>query len=108
MKEYSGLIDSGKLPVSGEEQLTKEHCIEESFLLGLRQTTGFNIWTVAAELDFRYPAEWFVRLRNLEEEGLVAFDGKVLKLTPAGWLLANAITQELLWPTLLSTSEATR
>jgi hypothetical protein len=62
---------------------------------------------VAESLDFRYPAEWFNRLREMQDNGLVSFDGTILKLTPAGWLLANSITQDLLWPTLLSTSEAT-
>jgi oxygen-independent coproporphyrinogen-3 oxidase len=107
LAEYAQQIDSGKLPLSGEEELTKDIRIEESFLLGLRQTAGFNIWTVAEQLDFRYPPEWFNRLQVLQENGLIAFDGKVLRLTPDGWLLANGITQDLLWPTLLSTSEAT-
>jgi oxygen-independent coproporphyrinogen-3 oxidase len=108
LKEYAERIDSGSMPVAGEEYLNHDVLIEESFLLGLRQTAGFNIWTVAEALDFRYPAEWFQRVAVFQENHLVSFDGQVLKLTPDGWLLANGITQDLLWPTLLSTSEATR
>jgi coproporphyrinogen III oxidase-like Fe-S oxidoreductase len=81
--------------------------LEEAFLLGLRQTCGFDVWRVACELEVRYPPEWFDRVCDLEDAGWIRFDGKVLKLTPAGWLLANGVTEELLWPTLLSTSEAT-
>jgi oxygen-independent coproporphyrinogen-3 oxidase len=107
LKEYAEYVDHDRLPIAGEEHLSRDIRIEESFLLGLRQTAGFNIWTVAESLDFRYPAEWFNRLREMQDNGLVSFDGTILKLTPAGWLLANSITQDLLWPTLLSTSEAT-
>ena len=101
------MLDSGKLPIAGEEELTRDMRLEEAFLLGLRRTCGFDVWRVARELDVRYPAEWFDRLCELEDAGWIRFDGKVLKLTPAGWLLANGVTEELLWPTLLSTSEAT-
>ena len=51
--------------------------------------------------------KWFDRVCELEDDGWIQFDGKFLRLTPAGWLLANSVTEELLWPTLLSTSEAT-
>jgi oxygen-independent coproporphyrinogen-3 oxidase len=107
MKEYAQMLDSEKLPISGEEFLTRDMRLEEAFLLGLRQTYGFDVWRVACELEVRYPPEWFDRVCDLEDAGWIRFDGKVLKLTPAGWLLANGVTEELLWPTLLSTSEAT-
>ena len=51
--------------------------------------------------------QWFDRVCDLEDAGWIQFDGKFLRLTPAGWLLANGVTEELLWPNLLSTSEAT-
>jgi hypothetical protein len=81
--------------------------IVRQFLLGLRQICGFDVWGVAAELNLQYPPEWFDHVCELEDAGLVRFDGKVLSLAPPGWLLANGVTEELLWPTLLSTSEAT-
>jgi oxygen-independent coproporphyrinogen-3 oxidase len=108
MAEYSSLLDSGKLPVAGEEKLTRAMRLEEAFLIGLRRTCGFDIWTVASDLQFEYPSDWFDRVCNLEDAGWIQFDGRNLRLTPAGWLLANGITEELLWPSLLSTSEATQ
>jgi oxygen-independent coproporphyrinogen-3 oxidase len=107
LKEYADLLDAGKLPVGGSEELTREMRLEEAFLIGLRRTCGLDIWSVACELQVRYPQQWFDRVCDLEDAGWIQFDGKVLRLTPAGWLLANGITEELLWPTLLSTYEAT-
>ena len=101
------MLDAGSLPVAGEELLTRQIRLEEAFLIGLRRTCGFDVWSVAHELDIRYPQEWFDRVCDLEDAGWIQFDGKVLRLTPAGWLLANGVTEELLCPSLLSTCEAT-
>jgi len=107
LKDYAELLDAGKLPLSGGEELTVETRLEEAFLIGLRRTCGFDIWSVAGELGVVYPQRWFDCVCDLEDAGWIRFDGKFLKLTPAGWLLANGVTEELLWPNLLSISEAT-
>lgn len=107
LKDYADMLDAGKLPISGAEELTREMRLEEAFLIGLRRTFGFDVWSVAKELDIKYPQEWFDRVCDLEDAGWIQFDGRFLKLAPAGWLLANGVTEELLWPSLLSTSEAT-
>ena len=106
LNEYAEMIDSAKLPIAGEEKLTREMQLEEAFLLGLRRITGFDIWRVAQDLGIQYSSEWFDRVGDLEDAGWIQFDGKTLRLTSAGWLLANSLTEELLWPNLLSTSEA--
>ena len=108
LNEYAEMLDRDQLPTSGEEELTREMRLEEAFLIGLRRTCGFDIWQIAAELGVQYSQEWFDRLCELEDAGWVHFDGKFLKLAPGGWLVANGVTEELLWPTLLSTSEAIR
>src|SRR5947208_434081 len=66
MAEYASMLDSGKLPISGHEELTREMRLEEAFLIGLRRTCGFDVWTVATDLDIQYPARWFDRLCDLE------------------------------------------
>jgi oxygen-independent coproporphyrinogen III oxidase len=107
LPDYAAAIDSGKLPIDAREVLTPNMRIEEGFMLGLRRIDGFNIRTLAEDLGIRYPAEWFARVEELQRAELIQFDGTTLKLTPAGWLVASGVTEELLWPTLLSTSEAT-
>ena len=96
MKEYAELLDSGVLPVSGQEELTAEIRVEEAFLLGLRQVAGFDIWSVAGELGIRYSPQWFDRVCEMEDAGWIHFDGRILRLTRAGWMLATGITEELL------------
>ena len=103
LAEYERMLEVGQLPIAGEERLTREMQLEEAFLIGLRRVCGFDIWAVATDLEFQYPAEWFDRVGELEDAGWIQFDGRYLKLTPAGWLLANGVTEELLWPNLLLT-----
>ena len=98
LEEYARKLDSGELPVSGYEEITSDVALAEAFLLGLRRTGGFRVRQVAAAFSIDYPAEWFRRVEALTSEGLVEFDGDVLKLRPSGWLLANGITEELLCP----------
>src|SRR5438093_4978682 len=106
LREYAEALDSDRLPIAGEEELTREMRLDEAFLIGLRRACGVDIWRVATELGIEYPQEWFDRVCQLEDEGWIQFDGKALRLTSNGRLLANAVTEELLWPTLLSISAA--
>jgi oxygen-independent coproporphyrinogen-3 oxidase len=109
LNEYAEAIDGGRLPIGGEETITPRVHFEEAFLLGLRQTRGFDIHAAAQRTGVAYAPGWFERLQQLQLVGFVEFDGVVLKLTSAGRLIANDITQELLWPTnSSSTFEATR
>jgi oxygen-independent coproporphyrinogen III oxidase len=103
LAEYARMLDAGKLPISGEEELTREMRLEEAFLIGLRRICGFDIWSVAEDLDVEYTSEWFNRVCELEDAGWIQFDGRCLRLTPAGWLLANGVTEELLCPSPLLT-----
>ena len=108
MADYASMLDAGKSPIAGGEELTREMRLEEAFMIGLRRVCGLDVWDVAHDLAIQYPQKWFDRVCELEDEGWIQFDGRQLKLTQAGWLLANGITEELLWPNLLSTSEATQ
>jgi oxygen-independent coproporphyrinogen III oxidase len=96
MKEYAEFVDSGKVPISGEEELNLEIRLEEAFMLGLRQIGGFDVWSVAGELGIKYSEEWLSCVGDLEDNGLVQFDGRRLRLTPAGWMVATGVTEELL------------
>ena len=106
--EYARVVDAGRLPIAQVEERTPRIRIEEAFLLGLRRMDGFDVWTVAKDIGIDYPQDWFERVENLRDAGLVDFDGRVIKLSSSGIFLADSVTEELLCPSLLSICEATR
>ena len=108
MNTYMSRLSAGELAIENVEPQTSKIRLQEAFLLGLRQMRGVEVWKVAKEVGFDYPQEWFDRVESLVLAGLVGFDGNILRLTQAGWLLATDITEELLCPKLLSICEATQ
>lgn len=108
LNEYQARIDSGELPIAGAEDRTPRVRIEEAFLLGLRRRGGFDAADVARDLGIDYPRDWFDRVERLADAGFVSFDGRILKLAPAGLLVVDSVVEELLCPSLLSICEATR
>ena len=106
MIEYRNKLNRGENPIDQIEERTPRIRMEEAFLLGLRRLDGFDVWAVAKDIGIDYPQEWFDRMDSLINEGLVEFDGNILKLRPPSWLLANGVIEELLCPTLLSICEA--
>jgi oxygen-independent coproporphyrinogen-3 oxidase len=104
MHEYASRIDDGHLPISGTETLTRQMKIEERFMLGLRQTSGFDVRVAASELDLNLLPEWMSRVDELEQAGMIEFDGTILKLTPRGRLVASSVTEELIWASPASQS----
>ena len=73
-------------------------------MLGLRQTAGFDVRAAASELELNLPAEWISRVHELQQEGMIEFDGTVLKLTRRGRLVASSVTEELIWASPASQS----
>ena len=104
LSEYASRIDTGNLPISGTETLTRQMKIEERFMLGLRQTSGFDVRAAARELNLSIPVEWICRARELQQAGMIEFDGTILKLTPRGRLVASTVTEELIWASPASQS----
>jgi oxygen-independent coproporphyrinogen-3 oxidase len=104
LAEYASRIDDGKLPIAGAETLTRHMKIEERFMLGLRQTAGFDVRVAAIELELSFSPEWMSRVHELQQAGMIEFDGTILKLTPRGRLVASSVTEELIWASPASQS----
>jgi oxygen-independent coproporphyrinogen III oxidase len=104
LADYAASVDVGRLPIAAEEILTTQLQIEEAFMLGLRQARGIDVHDIARRFGITYPAEWHVRVRQLEEGGWILFDGSNIRLTSKGRLAANSVIEELLWPTPASTA----
>lgn len=107
LQEYAEKLDRGELPLSDSERLTAAMQIEEAFLLGLRQSRGLDVNSLASRHGFQLSESWRRRASQLEESGLIVFEGSFVKLTHAGRLVANSVIEELIWPTPSSTFEAT-
>jgi oxygen-independent coproporphyrinogen-3 oxidase len=108
MTEYAERIDAGRAALLGEEHLTPDMRLEEAFMLGLRRVAGFEPASAVKELGVELRPEWYARVADLQEAGWIDYDGRVMKLKPAGWLAATSVIAELLWPSPISTFEATR
>jgi oxygen-independent coproporphyrinogen-3 oxidase len=106
LSDYAARIESGRLPILDEETLSPSTQFEEAFMLGLRQASGVNVNAVAQRLCITWPREWRLRVDQLQEAGLIRFDGTILQLTQKGRLAANSVIEELIWPTPSSTFEA--
>lgn len=85
---YAGAALSGQPTRAGEEVLDEPTRRAERLMLGLRLAEGVDLATVAP-LDE-------AQLRVLTQAGLVRVDATRLRLTDAGWPLANAVTLRLL------------
>lgn len=107
MEDYTAAVQAQRLPIDGQETRTRDIAIEEAFMLGLRQVDGLDLSAVAASHGIQYTVDWFKQVQILCEANLIHHHGNRLKLSPRGWLLANSVIEELLWPHLLSISEAT-
>jgi putative oxygen-independent coproporphyrinogen III oxidase len=84
---YADEALAGRTTTSGEEILTPPEQRAERLLLGLRMAEGVAVTDVAPVDDARVAA--------LVAAGLLQADDR-LRLTPAGWALANDVTVRLL------------
>ncbi|MEW6168845.1 MAG: oxygen-independent coproporphyrinogen III oxidase [Pseudomonadota bacterium] len=96
MDEYAARIDAGRLPVerglwlSGEDRL-RRRVIEDLMCRG-------EVSAAALERDYgvrfeRHFAPELLRLRALEQDGLVRRDADAIRVTPVGRLLVRKVAQ---------------
>jgi oxygen-independent coproporphyrinogen-3 oxidase len=94
---YKALLDSGKLPISGEEVIDKKTANLERIMLGIRTSAGISqeylmLEGLQGSADENKLHE---KLRRFEAGGLISIAKGRITLTPQGRLLADYITREL-------------
>jgi oxygen-independent coproporphyrinogen-3 oxidase len=86
----TAVATGGQLDVERRE-LTSREALEEALFTGLRLTAGIDLNVIKA----RYGADvWGLygpELEKFRDTGLLTYDGRLLRLTRAGMLLANEI-----------------
>ena len=94
--EYIAAVASGGQLGVERRQLHGREALEEALFTGLRLTRGIDVHAV----KIRYNADvWEIYGAELEpfrEAGLLIYDGRLLRLSRAGMLLANEIMSQFL------------
>ena len=87
---------AGESPVAEQESLGPEDRAREALVLGLRRLAGVDRAAFAARTNYGIDELGGSALRDFVERGLLADDGRTVRLTREGLLVSDA-----LWPKLL-------
>ena len=90
LNAYLDAMHQGRSPRAGEETIAPDTARRERLWLGLRTIEGIEL--TAEEVG---RVEGSARLADLAQAGYVALEGRRLRLTRAGFLLADALSLEL-------------
>jgi oxygen-independent coproporphyrinogen-3 oxidase len=90
-EEYVDAVPRGARLIAEERRLSKQEQVEEALFTGLRLSDGVNLSTFAERYDFDVWARYGGDLQAFADEGLLVYDGALLRLTRRGMLLAHEI-----------------
>ena len=94
--EYIAAVTSGGQVVVERRVLSAREAMEEALFMGLRLARGIDVHTVKARFGIDV---WDIYRRHLEqfrEAGVLIYDGRLLRLSRAGMLIANEIMTRFL------------
>jgi oxygen-independent coproporphyrinogen III oxidase len=94
--EYIAAVASGRQLAVERRVLSAREALEEALFMGLRLARGIDVNTVKARFGVDV---WDIYRRQLEqfrEAGVLIYDGRLLRLSRAGMLLANEIMARFL------------
>ena len=89
--DYIATVAAGGQLATERRELTRHEALEEALFTALRLTRGIDVHTV----NTRYQTDvWGIygsALERFRDAGLLIYDGRLLRLTRAGMLLANEV-----------------
>ena len=94
--EYIAAVASGGQPGVEKRELSRREALEEALFTGLRLARGIDVHTVKTRYDADVWGIYGAALERFREAGLLIYDGRLLRLSRAGMLLANEIMSVLL------------
>ncbi len=89
---YANSVLAGRFPVEQAESVTRVQAIEEELFLGLRQLAGIDL----GGIERKYGATLGPRVDELVAQGLVEWDGPLLRLSPERLSVSNEVFVRLL------------
>ena len=90
-EDYIARLMSGADPVAERRTLSPQERLEEALFTGLRLTEGIDLDAVEARYGEDVWARYGVALQPFLDAGYVVRDGRRLRLTRAGMLMANEV-----------------
>jgi oxygen-independent coproporphyrinogen-3 oxidase len=92
--EYIATVASGGQPGVEKRELSRREAFEEALFTGLRLARGIDVHTVKTRYDADVWGIYGAALERFREAGLLIYDGRLLRLSRAGMLLANEIMSQ--------------
>ena len=89
---YSNAIHAGKVSLEQLESVSHGQALEEELFLGLRQLSGIDLGAV----ETKYGTSLRSRIGELLAQGLVEWDGPLLRLSPERLSVSNEVFVHLL------------
>ena len=94
--EYIAAVASGGQLVVERRVLSAREALEEALFMGLRLARGIDVNTVKARFGVDVWDFYRRQLEQFREAGVLIYDGRLLRLSRAGMLLANEIMARFL------------
>jgi len=94
--EYIAAVASGGQLAAERRVLTGREALEEALFTGLRLARGIDTDTVRTRYGVDVWSLYGAELARFREAGLLIYDGRLLRLSRAGMLLANEIMSQFL------------
>lgn len=87
---YAERLESAKLPIAGEEELTTAQLLEEEIFLGLR-SEGIDVAGFRKRYDTDFLTKFEANVEEILHSKLATFDGHRLRLTAKGYAVCDEI-----------------
>ena len=89
--DYIAAVQTGGQLIAERRILSRQDGMEEALFTSLRLTAGIDVGLVRSRYDVDVWERYGAELQPFAEAGILIYDGRRLKLTRAGMLLANEI-----------------
>ncbi len=96
LRAYLRALDAGRLPIAFREELSLEKQANEALMLSLRRDSGLNPEGWEEAFGFAWGKARQRAAERLVKEGRARFSGGRFVLTAQGFLVADAVTAELM------------